>query len=86
MRGEEPETDQPLLVDELGERLERFRILYDRDDAATNELLAELGGAGKVEREMVRELAATSVLRRPDRVPEAHASPPRSSCWRRPRG
>jgi hypothetical protein len=73
MRGDGPGTDQPLLVDELTERLERFRILYDRDDATTDELLAELGGQGKVEREMLRELAATSVLRRPDRVPEAHA-------------
>ncbi|HEX2041008.1 MAG TPA: hypothetical protein VHF24_00090 [Acidimicrobiales bacterium] len=72
MRREEPGSDQPLLVDELGERLERFRILYDRDDATTDEVLAELGGSGRVEREMVRELAATSVLRRPDRVPDAH--------------
>jgi hypothetical protein len=73
MRQEESQADQPLLVDELEERLDRFRILYDRDDASTNEMLAELGGSGQVEREMVRELAATSVLRRPDRVPEAHA-------------
>jgi hypothetical protein len=71
--GMEPQDDQPLLVDELSERLARFRILYDRDDAATDEMLADLGGQGKVEREMLRELAATSVLRRPDRVPEAHA-------------
>ena len=73
MGRDEPDTDEPLLVDELSERLERFRILYDRDDAATDELLAELGGSGRVEREMVRELAATRVLRNPDRVPEAHA-------------
>ncbi|HVL06933.1 MAG TPA: hypothetical protein VM388_13170 [Acidimicrobiales bacterium] len=73
MRREEPQADQPLLVDQLNERLARFRILYDRDDAATDQLLAELGGQGKVEREMLRELAATGVLRRPDRVPEAHA-------------
>ena len=69
----ETQTDEPLLVDELSERLDRFRILYDRDDAATNELLAELGGSGQVEREMVRELAATRVLQKPDRVPDAHA-------------
>jgi hypothetical protein len=73
MRPDEAQTDQPLLVDELEERLDRFRILYDRDDASTNQMLAELGGSGQVEREMLRELAATSVLRRPDRVPEAHA-------------
>jgi hypothetical protein len=73
MRPEEHPTNQPLLVDELEERLVRFRILYDRDEASTNEMLSELGGSGQVEREMVRELAATNVLRRPDRVPEAHA-------------
>jgi len=72
MRRQEPKTDQPLLVDELRERLDRFRILYDRDDAATDALLAELGGQGKVEAEMLRELAATRVLRSPDRVPDAH--------------
>lgn len=73
MRREDPQTDDPLLVDELSERLDRFRILYDRDDATTDDLLAELGGQGKVEREMLRELAATRVLGSPDRVPEAHA-------------
>lgn len=73
MRREEPQGDEPLLVDDLSERLDRFRILYDRDDAATDELLAELGGQGKVEKEMLRELAATRVLGCPDRVPEAHA-------------
>lgn len=73
MRGDESETAEPLLVDELEERLDRFRILYDRDDAAANEMLAELGGSGRVEREMLRELAATSVLRNPERVPHAHA-------------
>jgi hypothetical protein len=73
MRRDEPQTDEPLLVDELSDRLDRFRILYDRDDAATDELLAELGGQGKVEKEMLRELAATRVLGCPDRVPEAHA-------------
>lgn len=72
MRREESDIDQPLLVDQLSERLERFRILYDRDDATTDEMLAELGGSGRVEREMLRELAATRVLRSPDRVPEAH--------------
>ncbi len=73
MRREEPDLDQPLLVDELSERLERIRILYDRDDATTDEMRAELGGSGRVEREMLRELAATRVLRRSGRVPEANA-------------
>ena len=65
--------DQPLLLDELGERLERFRILYDTDSQLTDEMLGQLGGQGRVEREMLRQLAATRPLRRPERVPDAHA-------------
>ncbi|HJV08051.1 MAG TPA: hypothetical protein VJ653_00140 [Acidimicrobiales bacterium] len=42
MRGDEPDANQPLLVDELNERLDRFRILDDRDDASTDELLAAI--------------------------------------------
>lgn len=67
------ESAQPLLLDELSERLERFRILYDSDAEATDEMLGQLGGQGRVEREMARELAATRPLRRPERVADAHA-------------
>lgn len=67
------DDDQPLLLDELSERLERFRLLYDNDDAATDEMLNQLGGQGRVEREMVRQLAATRPLAKPERVADAHA-------------
>jgi hypothetical protein len=67
-----PGEDKPLLLDELSERLERFRLLYDHDDAATDEMLDELGGRGPVEKEMVRQLAATRPLANAARVPEAH--------------
>ncbi|HEX3623639.1 MAG TPA: hypothetical protein VHT97_15095 [Acidimicrobiales bacterium] len=64
---------QPLLLDELSSRLEQFRLLYDSDQAATDDMLTQLGGQGPVEREMLRELAAARPLRSPERVPEAHA-------------
>ncbi len=66
-------VDRPLMVDELADRLERFRLLYDSDEAATDEMLAQLGGQGKVEGEMVRQLAATRPLANPERVADAHA-------------
>lgn len=67
-----PDDHEPLIVDELGSRLEQFRLLYD-DDAASDKILAELGGQGKVEREMVRDLAAPRPLALPDRFFDAHA-------------
>jgi len=60
-----------LLLDELGERLEQLRLL-GADDAATDRILAEMGGEGRVEHDMVRELAATRPLAHPERVVEAH--------------
>ena len=63
---------RPLIVDELSSRLEQFRILYDSDEN-TDQILHELGGQGRVEREMVRELAATRSLARPERFFDAHA-------------
>jgi hypothetical protein len=68
-----PPEGEPLLLDELEERLERFRILYDTDSQTTDEMLGQLGGKGKVEREMVRQMAATRPVRQPDRMPQAHA-------------
>lgn len=64
--------DKPLIVDDLGRRLEQFRVLYD-DDAASDQILDELGGQGPVEREMVRDLAAPRSLAVPDRFFDAHA-------------
>ncbi len=66
------EEHEPLIVDELGSRLEQFRLLYE-DDAASDEILNELGGQGKVEREILRDLAAPRTLALPDRFFDAHA-------------
>jgi hypothetical protein len=67
-----PDDHRPLIVDDLGNRLEQFRLLYD-DDAASDQILNELGGQGRVEREMVRDLAAPRPLALPERFFEAHA-------------
>lgn len=66
-----PDHDRPL-VDELSSRLEQFRILYDSDES-TDHILAELGGEGRVEREMLRELATTRTIAQPDKLFDAHA-------------
>jgi hypothetical protein len=67
------EHDRPLLLDELGQRLDEFHVLAASDDAAADRLLNDLGGSGRVEREMLIELSAARPLAHPERVAEAHA-------------
>lgn len=62
-----------LKLDELRHRLDQFRLLYDSDQAATDRMLNDLGGQGKVEREMLGELATARPLATPDRFAEANA-------------
>lgn len=66
-------NDGPIILDELRDHLHQFRLLYDSGDAATDKYLNELGGSGRVEREMVRELAATRPIAYPERLLEAQA-------------
>lgn len=66
------EDERPLVLDELSERLEQFRLLRDSDQEATDRILNELGAQGRVENEMVRELAARKPLAHPERFAEAH--------------
>jgi len=63
----------PLLLDELGDQLERFRLLRKRDSAATDDVLGDLGAHSQVDRDIVLELSATRPLGRPERFDEAHA-------------
>lgn len=62
---------EPLIIDELGRRLAQLRLIYD-DDVATDKILNQLGGQGRVEREIVRHLASTQTLAFPDRFVDAH--------------
>lgn len=71
MSGPAPEEDRPLILDELGRRLAQLRLLYD-DDTATDKILNELGGQGRVERDIVRHLATTQTLAFPERFVDAH--------------
>jgi hypothetical protein len=63
----------PLILDEFSERLERFHVLATSDDEAADRLLNELGGSGRVERDMLLELAAARPIAHPERFAEAHA-------------
>jgi hypothetical protein len=65
--------ERPLVLDELGERLERFAALRDTDSAAADAVLDELGGTSDVDRDILAELAGRTPLAYPDRFGEAHA-------------
>lgn len=58
------------MLDELGQHLEQFRLLAREDGA--DRVLAELGGSGKVEHEILVELATTQPVAHPERLVEAH--------------
>lgn len=63
---------RPLVLDELDEQLERFRLLRKSDEAATDGLLVELGATSEVDRDIVLELSATRVLGTATRFDAAH--------------
>jgi hypothetical protein len=69
----EPTEDRNLVLDELGERLERFRIFRKTDSAEADKVLEEIGATSAVDRQIVLELSSTRPLAYPDRFLEAHA-------------
>jgi hypothetical protein len=68
----------PLVLDELGDQLERFRLLRKSDEAATDAVLDELGATSTVDRDIVLQLSATRTFGTPERFDEAHALAMRS--------
>jgi hypothetical protein len=66
----EPEEDG-LLLDELAERFERFRILRNNDED-TDAILDEIGARGEREKRIVNELAMQVPLAYPNRFEAAH--------------
>jgi hypothetical protein len=63
---------RPLVLDEIDEQLERFRLLRKSDEGATDELLVELGATSEVDRDIVLQLSATRVLGTASRFDAAH--------------
>lgn len=68
-----PGVVAPLLLDELGEQLERFRLLRKSDEAATDSVLDKLGAQSGVDRDIILQLSAQRPLGKPERFDEAHA-------------
>ncbi|MGE0880046.1 MAG: hypothetical protein AB7L13_21545 [Acidimicrobiia bacterium] len=66
------EQSEGLVLDDLSEKLEAFRVLRRSDGAAADALLEQIGGKGKVEEEIVLQLGAGHPLWRPDRFAQAH--------------
>lgn len=73
--GEQPPNDDEhgLVLDELSERLERFRVFRKTDSVEADKVLDELGATSQVDREIVLELSGRAPLGYPGRFPEAHA-------------
>jgi hypothetical protein len=69
---DEPGQVRNLIVDELGERLERFRLLGNADEDLAEQVLAAVDVRNARERELVAELAARKPLDHPERFEEAH--------------
>ncbi|MEY2459527.1 MAG: hypothetical protein QOG30_1357 [Acidimicrobiaceae bacterium] len=71
--------DRPLVLDELSQQLEQFRILRKGADTdATGQLLDKLGAHDPVEAQIVLELSAQRPLGHPERFTEAHVLAMRS--------
>jgi hypothetical protein len=75
---DEVADDRALVLDELDEQLERFRVLRKSDPAATDAVLDALGAQTKVDHDIVLQLSATRPLGHPERFEEAHAIAMRS--------
>jgi hypothetical protein len=72
-RPAEPDkNDHLLLIDDLKDRLQRFRDLGS-DDVEADHLLNELGGSGKVELDIVTELSVEEPIAHPEGFATAHA-------------
>ena len=61
-----------LLLDELSDRLETLKLIRTDDEQRANAILEQFGAKGKVESEMLDQLAARLPLAHPDRFEEAH--------------
>jgi hypothetical protein len=72
------DADRPLVLDELGDQLERFRLLRHSDDQATDALLDGLGAHSPVDRDIITELSSTRPIGRPERFEEANSLAMRS--------
>ena len=70
--GADDEAEGNLVLDELSERLDAFRRLSKDDTTASDSILEQFGGRGKVETDIVSELAKRKSLWLPDRFEEAH--------------
>lgn len=68
-----PETEESSKgPDLLLDHLDALRVLRANDDSERDAILTQIGGSGKVERDIVVQLSAVRPLRHPARFEEAH--------------
>jgi hypothetical protein len=66
------DDDRGLIVDQIGARLERLRLLGNADEELAEQVLASVDVRNEREREMLEELANRQPLAHPERFAEAH--------------
>lgn len=66
------QDERSLVIDEISEKLEQFRILRKSDPEKTDALLDQLGAHHKVDRDIILELSATRVIGQPQSFRQAH--------------
>ncbi len=64
--------DTPLVLDELGDKLDAFWSLATADDADADKALEEFGARGRVEADMAYQLSVPAPLAHPERFEQAH--------------
>jgi hypothetical protein len=70
-----PENDvsgEGFVLDQLTDSLNTLRLLREDDPQRADVMLEQFGAAGRVESQMLTQLAQERPLRMPDRFPEAH--------------
>lgn len=65
-------ADASKAPDLLLDHLDALRVLRANDDAERDSILTQIGGSGKVERDIVVQFSAVRPLRYPNRFEEAH--------------
>ncbi len=78
VEGPTTDRDRGLLLDQLGDRFERFRLFRKTDSVEADKVLAEIGAHSVVDRDIVLELSSSRPLGHPERFMEAHTLAMRS--------
>jgi hypothetical protein len=70
--GPDEQNEEGFVLDQLTDSLDTLRVLREDDPQRADVMLEQFGAAGRVESQMLTQLAQRPPLHIPDRFPEAH--------------